>query len=252
MAIVTTHPEAGIALVTIDNAASRNALGPEEFAGLAQAWDKLAVDAQLRCVVVTGGGDKAFCAGAHLGADFSGVGDVDDMVDRALLKTRLFPKPLVAAVNGHCVAGGFELMLSTDLRVASENAMLGLPEVHWGILPSGGGAMKLIDQIGHARAMQLLLTAQLITARQALEFGLVNAIVPAAQVLEEAMKLARKISGNSPLAVAQTKRAALEHRVGTWQSLEAAERELVQVVRASIDAQVGRDAFLTKVPPLYG
>lgn len=251
MAIVTTQPEPGIALVTIANVASRNALGPEEFAGLALAWESLAADAQLRCVVVTGAGDKAFCSGAHLAADFSAVRDVDDMVDRALLKTWLFPKPLVAAVNGHCVAGGFELMLSSDLRVASDSALLGLPEVHWGILPSGGGAMKLIDQIGQARAMQLLLTAELITARQALEFGLVNAAVPAVQVLEAAMALARKIAGNSPLAVARTKQAALERRTQTWQSMEAAERALVKVVRASTDAQVGRDAFLAKVPPVY-
>lgn len=251
MSIDITRPEPEIALVTINNPARRNALAPAEFYGLADAWKQLGRDASVRCIVVTGRGKEAFCSGAQLDADFSEVAEIDDMVDAALLKTGFLDKPLVAAVNGHCVAGGFELMMASDLRVASDMAILGLPEVRWGILPSGGGAMKLIDQIGHARAMQLMLTAELIGAGKALEFGLVNSVVPADKVLEMAMTLARKIAANSPLAVSMTKQSALAARSRGWQALESDERARVKLVRESADARIGRDAFLHKKKPDY-
>lgn len=251
MPIVITRPEAGVALVTIDNPARRNALGPSEFHALARAWDDLEGDRSVRCIVVTGSGQQAFCSGAQLDADFSVVHDPDAMVDAALLKTRLMPKPMVAAVNGHCVAGGFELMMACDVRVASEAARLGLPEVHWGILPSGGAAMKLIEQIGHARAMQLLLTAELIPAARAQEYGLVNDVVPAGDVLAAALAIARRIAGNSPLAVALTKESALKRRAAVWASMEAEERERAIRVRASRDNAIGRQAFLGKSDPDY-
>lgn len=251
MPILHTRPEPGIALVTVSNPERRNALGPEEFEGLAQAWDMLAGDPQVRCVVVTGDGDKAFCSGAHLDADFSASPDIDDMVDRALLKTRLFPLPMVAAVNGHCVAGGFELMLASDVRVGSAAAKLGLPEVHWGIVPSGGAAMKLVEQIGHARAMQLLLTAELVTAQQALQFGILNEVVEPEQVLPRAMHYARVIAGNSPLAVAHTKQLALQGRPEVWRAREKDERRSTDIVRASADSAAGRRAFLGKTKPEY-
>ncbi len=251
MPISITRPEPGIALVTVDNESRRNALGPVEFVGLAEAWLQLEADSSVRCIVVTGKGTQAFCSGAQLDADFSVLKDVDAMIDATLLKTRLMPKPMVAAVNGHCVAGGFELMMACDIRVASDAAKLGLPEVHWGILPSGGAAMKLIEQIGHARAMQLLLTAELITAQRAYEIGLVNEVVPAGHVLEAAMTLARKIAGNSPLAVAMTKESALKRRAHAWASLEAEERERALRVRNSPDNLIGRKAFLSKTAPDY-
>lgn len=251
MSIQLIRSEPGIALVTIHDPERRNALGPQEFSELARCWDELAQDAEVRCIVVTGQGQQAFCSGANLNADFSNVRDVDDLVDRALLKTRLMPKPLIAAVNGHCVAGGFELMLSSDLRVASEDALLGLPEVRWGILPSGGGAMKLIEQIGYARAMQIMLTAELMSASQALAFGLVNRVVPACEVLEAALAFARTIAANSPLAVTLTKQSALRWRTRAWQRMESEERERVKIVRDSADARIGRRAFLEKVQPIY-
>jgi enoyl-CoA hydratase len=197
MPIDITCPEPGISLVSIANESRRNALGPAEFEGLAQAWRQLEGDPSVRCVVVTGRGTQAFCSGAQLDADFSAVGDIDAMVDAALLKTHVMRKPMVAAVNGHCVAGGFELMMACDVRVTSEAARLGLPEVHWGIMPSGGAAMKLIEQIGHARAMQLLLTAELVVAQRALEFGLVNAVVAPDKVMRSPSPLR---AGSPPTA----------------------------------------------------
>ena len=251
MPILYTQPEPGIALVTVSNPARRNALGPREFEALAQGWDRLANDAQVRCVIVTGDGDQAFCSGAQLDADFSGVPDIDHMVELALLKTRVFPKPLIAAVNGHCVAGGLELMLACDLRIGSHAARLGLPEVHWGIVPSGGAAMKLVEQIGHARAMQLLLTGQLVSAETALLFGLLNETVPADEVVSTALRYARAIAGNSPLAVAHTKQLALSGREAMWRERETMEKWSAGIVRASADSAEGRSAFLGKRDPAY-
>lgn len=251
MPILHTQPEPGIALVTVSNPQRRNALGPREFEELAQGWDRLANDGQVRCVIVTGEGTQAFCSGAQLDADFSGIPDIDRMVERALLKTRVFPKPLVAAVNGHCVAGGFELMLACDLRVGSVDARLGLPEVHWGIVPSGGAAMKLVEQIGHARAMQLMLTGQLVTAETALQFGILNETTAPDAVLPTALRHARVIVGNSPLAVTHTKQLALAGREATWREREAAERCSACEVRASADSAEGRSAFLGKRNPAY-
>jgi len=251
MPIIHTRPEPGIALITVSNPQRRNALGPREFEELALGWDRLANDGQVRCVVVTGEGIQAFCSGAQLDADFSGVPDIDHMVDRALLKTRVFPKPMVAAVNGYCVAGGFELMLACDLRVGSVTARLGLPEVHWGIVPSGGAAMKLVEQIGHARAMQLLLTGQLVTAETALEFGILNETTAPDAVLPTALRHARVIAGNSPLAVTHTKQLALAGREATWREREAAERRSAGEVRTSAESAEGRGAFLRKREPAY-
>lgn len=251
MPVLQSRPEPGIALVTISNPSRRNALGPSEFEALARAWEAIADDRDVRCIVVTGEGEAAFCSGAQLDADFSGVSDLDEMVDRALLKTRVLPIPMVAAVNGHCVAGGFELMLACDVRVGSESAKLGLPEVHWGIVPSGGAAMKLVEQIGHARAMQLMLTAELVTAAQALQMGLLNEVMPAHEVLPRALSVARLIAGNSPLAVRHTKRLALAGREAVWRDREAGERQSTAIVRASPDAAAGRQAFLGKRPPVY-
>ncbi|MGA0570033.1 enoyl-CoA hydratase/isomerase family protein [Variovorax sp. VNK109] len=251
MTISISRPEEFIGLIEIDNLARRNALGLADFLGLADAWRELGADTSIRCIVVTGAGDHAFCSGADLGADFSSVEDVDALVDAALLKTRLFPKPVIAAINGHCVAGGFELMLSADLRVVSVSAKLGLPEVRWGIIPSGGGAMKLIEQIGHARAMQLMLTAELISAGEALDMGLVNRVEPAERVLDAALGLARLIASNSPRAVQSTKLSALSLRASQWQSREPAEREMAQTMRTTEDCKEGRRAFFEKRAPGY-
>jgi enoyl-CoA hydratase/carnithine racemase len=201
--------------------------------------------------VVTGAGHSAFCSGAKLDDDFGVVPELNNLVDRALLKTRVFPRPIVAAVNGHCVAGGFELMLACDVRVASVDAKFGLPEVHWGIVPSGGAAMKLVEQIGHARAMSLLLTAELVSAQDALQFGIVNEVVQPSDVMPRALHFARMIAANSPLAVSHTKQLALAGRAETWRARQAAEQRSADLVRASSDAEEGRRAFFAKRDPDY-
>jgi enoyl-CoA hydratase/carnithine racemase len=186
-----------------------------------------------------------------LDSDFSELGDVDDWIDRALLKTRFFPIPLVAAVNGHCVAGGLELMIACDIRIASEKAMIGLPEVRWGIVPTGGAAMKLVDQIGYAQAMQLLLTGELISAEKALQLGLINQVCSGADVLNRAMAVARQIASNSPNAVRHTKRLALAKRFEKWGDQEVGERLAALDARSGTDVKKGISAFLNKTTPIY-
>jgi enoyl-CoA hydratase len=251
MSIQLTYPEPFLCVVTINNTEKRNALGTEEFRGLAKCWETLSDRQDIRCIVLTGQGQHAFCSGAQLDSDFSELGDVDDWIDRALLKTRFFPIPLVAAVNGHCVAGGLELMIACDIRIASEKALIGLPEVRWGIVPTGGAALKLVDQIGYSQAMQLLLTGELITAEKALQIGLINQVCSVENVLPKAMAIARQIATNSPNAVRHTKRLALAKRFERWGDQEPAERLAALDARSGADISKGISAFLNKTTPIY-
>ena len=242
MPIRVEAPEPHVAMVVIDHPARRNALGEREFRELAATWPRLAADTGVRAVVVRGEGDAAFCSGADLAAaGLSALPDIDDLIDAALLKTRFFPKPLVAAIHGACVAGGLELALSCDLRVVSAGARLGLPETRWGILPSGGAAMKLVEQIGQADAMRMLLAGELIDGTEAARIGLATlAADPAATVAEA-----------SPIATQATKRAVLEARQRGYGAREPFERARVAEVRASGHAAIGAAAFLARATPRY-
>ena len=173
-----------VAVVTIDNPRRRNALTYAMFRDLAETWAELD-RGRARCVVVTGTACGAFCSGADLSQNVADrPGNIDALIDAALLKTVPFRKPLIAAVNGHAVAGGLELVLSADLRAVAQGARLGLPEVSRAVFPSGGGALKLRAQIGRAAAMDLLLTGRLIEAGEALRMGLVNTVLPGGDVLD--------------------------------------------------------------------
>lgn len=250
MPVGVERGEGGVVTVTLDNPGRRNALNVELFEGLAATWPELAEDRSVRAVVLTGAGE-AFCAGADLSANLLSRPGIDDLIDRALLKTALFPKPLVAAVNGHCVAGGVELILAADIRIAREDAKFGLPEVRWGLMPTGGGAMKLVDQVGYAHAMDLLLTGRLIDGREAERIGLVTLACPADEVTKLAYERARMIASASPLAVQATKRTTLLRRVAGYAGHEAFERLLVQKVRESGHPEIGMAAFREKKTPVY-
>lgn len=244
MPILTRQIEPGIVSVVMSNPARRNALDHEMFGDLAELWPRLADDAGIR-VVVLGGAGATFCAGADLGSHLDRLPGIDELIERAFLKTGYFAKPLVAAIEGACVAGGLELALACDIRIAAEDARLGLPEVCWGIMPSGGGAMKLVDQIGYARAMDLLLTGRLISGRAAESIGLVSETCPSVEVWDTALARARLIAANSRVAVEAAKRAAIAPRCERYQTAEAIERGLVAAVRLSGDPERGKAAFLT-------
>jgi enoyl-CoA hydratase len=168
-----------------------------------------------------------------------------------LLKNRPYSKPIVAAVNGDCVAGGLELLLSTDIRAAVPHARFGLPEVRWSVYPFGGATVKLIQQIGYVHAMQLLLTAKLIDAAEAARIGLVNRVVPADVLMSWALGTAETIAANSPTAVQAVKQQVSTTIAVHALAREALEQELGDRVRASDHFKEGVRAFLEKRQPDY-
>jgi enoyl-CoA hydratase/carnithine racemase len=173
------------------------------------------------------------------------------MVNRALLKTSAYEKPIVAAVNGVCAGGGLELMLATDIRACVPGARFGLPEVKWAIYPFGGSTAKLIEQIGHVHAMKLLLTAELIDAEEAVRIGLVNTIVPADDLMRWALDTAATIAANSPVAVQAVKSHISAGIAERARAREAAEQAQGDAVRASADFTEGVAAFRAKRAPHY-
>jgi enoyl-CoA hydratase/carnithine racemase len=239
-----------VVVVTIDNQPRRNAMSREMMAELARRWDELDAGS-CRCIVLTGAGERAFCAGADMTGDLSATPDTARIVNHALLKHRSYGKPIVAAVNGDCAGGGVELLLSTDIRAAVPHARFGLPEVRWAVYPFGGATVKLIQQIGYVHAMELLLTGRLIDATAAARLGLVNHVVPAEGLMPWALETAELIAANSPAAVQAVKRqisaTIAEHAL----TREALEQELGDRVRASADFKEGIAAFREKRPPQY-
>jgi enoyl-CoA hydratase/carnithine racemase len=244
--------EAGLVKVTIDNPTRRNALDLEAFGALAALWPQVGSDRTVRAVIVTGEGDKAFCAGADLSVDLTATPGFDELVAKALLKIDLMPKPLIAAINGDCLAGGLELALAADIRIAARAARFGLPEVKWGLIPSAGGTMKLIDQVGHAAAMDLLLTGRFIDAEHAEKIGLVTETCDPSDVWPRALKRAEMIAAASPHAVSAAKQAALGARSARYAAQEADERRLARALWATGHVRIGAAAFLAKRAPVYG
>jgi enoyl-CoA hydratase/carnithine racemase len=161
----------------LDNQRRLNAMTRRMLGELGRLWDELERD-ECRCIVLTGAGGRAFTVGADISGDLSAGPEIARMVNHALLKNEPYSKPIIAAVNGDCVGGGLQLMLSTDIRAAVPTARFGLTEVKWSIYPFGGLTIKLIQQVGYVHAMDLLLTAKLIDAAQAAQVGLVNRLVP--------------------------------------------------------------------------
>jgi enoyl-CoA hydratase/carnithine racemase len=239
-----------VVVVTIDNQPRRNAMPRAMMAELARLWDTLEAG-PCRCIVLTGAGDRAFSSGADVSGDLSADPDTARIVNDALLKNRAYTKPIVAAVNGDCVAGGVELLLSTDVRAAAPHARFGLPEVRWSIYPFGGATVKLVQQIGHVHAMELLLTGALIEAAEAARIGLVNRVVPAEGLMPWALATAETIAANSPTAVQAVRQQISATIADHARSREALEQQLGDRVRASAHFTEGVRAFLEKRKPDY-
>lgn len=246
---VETHDK-HIAVITLDNEARRNAMTRAMLSELADLWDELAVS-DHRCVVITGAGDRGFCSGADVSGDLSADTDTAAMINKALLKTHIFPKPIIAAVNGDCVAGGVELMLASDIRFAATHARFGLPEVRLSIYPFGGATVKMIHQIGYVHAMKLLLGAQLIDAAEAARINLVNEVVDGDALMAQTMEMAAVIAANSPSAVQAVKRKISTEIAEHALSQEAHDQEMGDAVRASPHFEEGVAAFLEKRKPNY-
>ena len=251
MEIRVEQPEPHTVLVTIANEKRRNAMTRAMLADLAQLWDRLDRDDDCRAVILTGAGDKAFSSGADLSGDLSASPETAAVINRALLKDSPFSKPIIAAVNGDCIAGGVELLLSTDIRAAAPEARFGLPEVRWSIYPFGGATVKLTQQIGHVHAMDLLLTGRLVDAAFAERVGLVNRVVDRAALLPWAFETAAAIAANSPAAVQAVKTQISSAIAEYAKSREALEQALGDRVRASPHFAEGITAFREKRKPDY-
>ena len=250
--------------LTLNRPEVKNALDPELLCGLADAFERARDDDAVRAVIVTGEGDT-FCAGADLGKLIpliSGArepGDefdrrfLDDRTtgDRGLLRSFDVEKPVIAAINGAAIAGGMEMVQGTDLRVAAEGARFGVQEVKWALFPAGGSSVRLPAQLPYARAMELLLTGDLIDAKTAYEWGFLNRVVPRDQVLATAQELAAKIARNGPLAVKMIRRSARACLGRPEVEALAMEREFSAPVFASQDAREGPKAFLEKRAPVF-
>lgn len=250
MELRVTQHGAHIAIVTIDNQPRLNAMPRDMMAELADQWDRFE-QSPIRCIILTGAGDRAFSVGADLSGDLSAAPEMASMVNHALLKNRPYTRPIIAAVNGDCIGGGVELLLSTDIRAAALHARFGLPEVKWSIYPFGGAAIKLIQQIGYVHAMELLLTANLIDAETAAQLGLVNRVLPADQLMPWAIATAEAIAANSPVAVQAVKQQISSTISDHALSREALDQELGDRVRASPHFREGISAFLEKRTPNY-
>ncbi len=240
-----------VAIVTINRPEAMNALTKEMLLGIDRAFAEIERDDDLWVSILTAAGDKAFCCGMDLkeaipamtGGDSLGY---DDPTKRQF--TDVF-KPIIAAINGLCIAGGLETILHTDLRIASENARFGLGEVRWGLVPAGGSHVRLPQQVPWAIAMQLLLTGETIDARRAYEAGLVNEVVPRERLLPCALDWAAKICRNGPLAVRTAKEIAVR-ALGLERGF-VLEKALAAKVFASEDAREGPQAFAEKRPPRF-
>jgi enoyl-CoA hydratase/carnithine racemase len=243
--------EGMVEVVRINREAARNAIdGPTSIA-LGRAFDDLAFDDEVRAVVLTGTGERAFCAGMDLKAFAAGqIGDIMSTSGGfAGLAQRDFPKPIIAAVNGAALAGGCEIVLSCDLVVAAEHATFGVPEVKRGLVAAAGGMLRLPRRLPQAVAMELLLTGDPIDAQRAYQLGLVNRVVPAATLMDAAIELADRICANAPLAVRRSKqvgrKAAEMPEVEGWK----VNAEVTAEIFASKDAMEGAIAFAEKRPP---
>jgi enoyl-CoA hydratase len=238
-----------VTVVTINRPERRNALDPAAMSGLGRALAAAELDDAVRCVVLTGAGEKAFCAGMDLRAFAEGGISPDDLPKPGLevLIERVYPKPVVAAVNGAALAAGFELVMACDLVVAAQHALFGLPEVKRGLVAAGGGT-RLPLRVPLAVALEIGLTGEPVDAARAHALGLVNRVVPAADVRAEALALAEAIAANGPLAVAATKELMRAEAAGLSIAAVGAR---AKPVFESEDAREGALAFAQRRAPVW-
>jgi enoyl-CoA hydratase len=253
---VRTETQDGVRVITVDRPEKLNALNAGVLDALSRAVAECAEATDLRCVILTGAGEKAFIAGADIGelAKLTPLEGREHARRGQALLDRIsdLPVPTIAAINGYAYGGGLELAMACTLRVASENARMGLPETSLGILPGYGGTQRLARLVGRARAFELVLTSEKgLTAAEAERIGLVNRVVPAGGALEAARDLARKIAANGPVAcryAMEAIRRGLEMPLAEGQLLEAT---LFGLCAATEDMKEGMTAFLEKRPAKF-
>lgn len=243
-----------IRVITIDRPEARNAINRETRAGLESAFTAFVEDDDAWLAVLTAAGDKAFSAGADLKEmDPAERADPDYVAPPFGYITRDFhtEKPIIVAINGSAFGGGLEMILACDLRIAADHAQLGLTEAKWALLPGGGGTQRLARDIPRAVALEMLMTGAPISAARAYEVGLVNAVVPSAELMDRALAMADVIVANGPLAVRAAKRAVDEGADLSIADALALEQRLSKSLFSTADAAEGPRAFAEKRSPRF-
>jgi len=249
-----------IATITLNSPASRNALTPQMLCLLADAIKEFSSNTSLRVAILTGAGDKAFCAGGDLAKTLplmSGDRQPETDWDRRLLsdpevlaasglREYQLDKPVIAAINGACMAAGFEMMLGTDIRICAEHATFALPEVQRAVIPFAGSIARLPRQLSYSAAMEMMLTGDTISAQDAWRLGLVNRVVAASDLLPVAKTIAYRISKNGPLAVQAVKRTVIATSGLSLIDAYRLEDQVKKTVMSSEDAREGPRAFMEK------
>ena len=247
---VRTENKDGLLIITIDRPKVLNALNAQTVSEISEAFEAARDDASVKCVILTGGGEKAFVAGADINelAQLTAItgkatAERGQKVFRAIER---FPKPVIAAVNGFALGGGCELALACPIRIASQDAKLGLPEVTLGIIPGYGGTQRMARLLGKGKALELILTGDRIGAEEAERIGLVNKVVPADQLMAVAEEMARKIASRGPLAVRASIEAVMSGSDMPFDEGQLLEATLFGLLASTEDMKEGMGAFLEK------
>ena len=244
-----------VARITINRPEAMNAMDPEVYAELSKAWIDVRDNPDVWVAIVTGAGEKAFTAGA----------DLKTMIPRARARADFFLtqsnmilnrglevwKPVIAAVNGYCLAGGVTLLFATDIRIAAEHAVFEISEVKRAILPGNGGTQRALRQLPYAIAMEMLLLGRRLTAAEALQYGLINKVVPMKELMTTADETARRLCENGPLALRAVKELAIRSQSVPLEHGLRLEESFQEFLRTTEDAKEGPRAFAEKRKPAY-
>lgn len=258
MGIIKTQ-EGHVTILTIDRPEVKNALDIETSRELADCFIEFRDDSNSWVAILTGSGEDAFCVGGDLkkmGAYYASLSSEERLAKSKVEPgiggiTRNLPiwKPIIAAINGHCLAGGLEIALACDIRIAEPQATFGLTEVKWGIIPGAGGTQRLPRLVGLGKALDMILTAERISAEEALAAGILKEVVPKGESLAAALIVAEKICKNGPLAVRAAKEAIIRGMSMPLEEGLMLEQTLAEPVRQSEDAKEGPKAFTEKRQP---
>jgi enoyl-CoA hydratase len=247
---VRTENKDGVLIITVDRPKVLNALNAQTVQEIGEAFEAARDDASVKAIILTGGGEKAFVAGADINelaqmtpVTGKAVAEKGQKVFRAIER---FPKPVIAAINGFALGGGCELALACHIRIASEKAQMGLPEVTLGIIPGYGGTQRMARLLGKGKALELILTGDRIGAAEAERIGLVNKVVPADQLMTAAEEMARTMAKRGPLAVRAAIEAVMSGSDMPFEEGQFLEATLFGLLASTDDMKEGMKAFLEK------